>query len=278
MLGTYLMFTLADTANKWMVLFGIPPLQVAFVRYGVQLVIASGETTYRGIVWQEVTANFWLLVLRAAALASATVANFYALKYLSLSMYSAIMFSAPIFVCLLAWPLLGERVGPWRWFAIIAGFAGVLIIVRPFDSGFHWAGLLSLHAAVMLALYSIITRKLAHKVQSHVMQFFAGAFGTVVMLPFALWLWVPVDMEITAMMVWVGLASWAGHELLTRAHRLAEASVLMPYTYSFIIYMTLAGFVFYGELPDVLTMVGAAVIVTAGLLIWKREQKPAPVP
>ncbi len=273
MLGTYLMFTFADVSNKWMALAGIPPLQIAFARYAFQLLITFGEASYRGMIWPEIRDNFWLLTLRAIALASATIANFYALKYLSLSMYSAIMFSAPIFVCLLAWPMLGERVGPWRWFAIIIGFIGVLVIVRPFDAEFHWAALLSTYAAIMLALYSILTRKIAHSVSSHLMQLFAGAFGTVLLLPFAIWVWQPIELPILLLMGWVGLTSWFGHELLTRAHKLAEASVLMPYSYSFIIYMTLAGFIIYSELPDAYTILGAAIIIIAGLIIWRREQR-----
>jgi len=278
MLTAYLLFTMADTSNKWMTLLGYPALQIAFTRYAFQFLITSGETAYRGFDRSEITENFWLLIIRGAALASATVANFYALKYLSLSMYSAIMFSAPVFVCLFAWPMLGERVGPWRWFAIICGFIGVLIIVRPFHSSFHIAGLLSLYGAISFAFYSLLTRKLAPKVRPHVMQFFTGAFGTAVLLPFAIWLWVPVDTKVLLLMGWVGFTSWAGHEFLTRAHKMTEASILMPYSYSFLIYMTVSGFLFFGELPDWFTALGAFIIVISGLIIWMREKRRIKIP
>ena len=275
MLMAYLLFTMADTTNKWMTLLGYPALQIAFTRYAFQLVITSAEVSYRGIDRREVTENFWPLLLRAAALASATVANFFALKYLSLSMYSAIMFSAPIFVSLIAWPMLGERVGHWRWFAILAGFIGVLIIVRPFHHSFHWAATLSLYGAIALAFYSLLTRKLVQKVRPHVMQFFAGAFGAVVLLPFAIWFWIPVTPQVWFMMFWVGFTSWAGHEFLTRAHKHSGASVLMPYSYSFILYMTLSGYLFFDELPDWYTALGAVVIIVSGLVIWVREKRLA---
>ncbi|MEZ5451058.1 MAG: DMT family transporter, partial [Thiolinea sp.] len=225
MLGAYLLFTFADSTTKWLVMAAsMPALQIAFMRYGVHLLICSVEVSVRGIHPGEIRDHLALLMLRGAMLSTATAANFYALKYLTLSMYSAIMFSAPIFVSLLSWPVLGERVGPWRWTAIVCGFIGVLIIIRPFDSTFHPAALVSLYAAIAVAVYSTVTRKLAHRVRSHVMQFFTGAFGVVILLPFAVWLWQPVDSRILLLVAWVGLVSWGGHELLTRAHKLAEAS------------------------------------------------------
>lgn len=273
MLCAYLLFSLADTTTKWMTLLGVPALQLAFFRYGFQFVFSSVESSYRGIDATEITANFPLLLIRAAALVSSTVAVFYALKYLPLSMFSAIMFSAPIFICLTSWPLLGERVGFWRWLAIMIGFVGILIIVRPFDSDFHWSALLALYAAMGMALYSIMTRKLAYKVRPHVMQFTTGLLGVLALLPLALYVWEPLTLHLLLMMFGVGFASWFGHEILTRAHKLAEASVLMPYSYSFIIYMTLTGYLVYGEVPDVLTVVGAVVIVASGLIIWVRERR-----
>ncbi|MEZ5534229.1 MAG: DMT family transporter [Thiolinea sp.] len=274
MLAAYLLFTFADSTNKWLVLTGLPILQLAFLRYGIQSVICTIETGSRGIRPGEIRANAGLLLLRGLVLCSATAANFYALKYLSLSMMAAIMFSAPIFVSLLSWPILGERVGPWRWAAIAFGFIGVLIIVRPFHSSFHPAALAGLLGAISVALYSLLTRKLAHRVRPHVMQLFSSTLGVVLFFPFALWLWQPLGEGWTiGLIVWVGVTSWAGHELLTRAHKLAEASMLMPYSYSFIIYMTLAGYLLYNELPSVFTVIGALVIVVSGLVIWYRESR-----
>ncbi|MEZ5450952.1 MAG: hypothetical protein R3E89_18965, partial [Thiolinea sp.] len=97
MLGAYLLFTLADSTTKGLVLAGVPALQLAFVRYAVHFGICTAETGVRGLRPGEIRDNLALLTLRGFLLSSATVANFYALKHLSLSMYSAIMFSAPIF-------------------------------------------------------------------------------------------------------------------------------------------------------------------------------------
>ena len=135
-----------------------------------------------------------LLILRGLILVVSTFFNFIAVKYLSLTMTAAIMFSSPIFVALLSILFLGERVGIWRWSAIIVGFIGVLIIVRPFNEDFHWAALLSLHNAVAVAVFSMITRRLAGTVNAQVMQFFAGGLGMLALLPFAIYAWrMPTD-------------------------------------------------------------------------------------
>ena len=268
----YLFFSLTDSTTKWLVLLGYPALQLAFIRYCFQLVISSTETLFRGVDKNEIKDHFWLLMLRGAMLASVTACVFYSLKYLTLSMFSAIFFTVPIFVSLISGPILGERVGPWRWLAIIMGFIGVFIIVSPSNNNFHWTSILILYAALAMAVYSIITRKLAASVRPHILQLFTGAFGAVVFLPFAVWLWQPITLKSFMLMTWVGFASWAGHELLTRAHKHAEASVLMPYSYSFIIYMTILGFIFYDELPTRFTILGTIVIIISGLIIWYRER------
>ena len=269
----YLFFSLTDSTTKWLALLGYPALQLAFIRYCFQLTICSTETAFRGVHKNEIKDHFWLLMLRGAMLASVTACVFYSLKYLTLSMFSAIFFTVPIFVSLISGPLLGERVGPWRWSAIVMGFIGVFIIVSPTNNNFHWTSLLMLYAALAMAVYSILTRKLAPTVRPHVLQLFTGALGAVVFLPFAIWFWEPITLKSFILMTWVGFASWAGHELLTRAHRHAEASVLMPYSYSFIIYMTIIGFIFYDEIPTKFTLIGTLVIITSGLIIWYRERR-----
>jgi len=269
----YLIFSINDSTTKWLVLLGYPALQLAFIRYFFQLLISGAEVSIRGVRQNEIKDHFWLLILRAAMLASATVSIFYSLKYLTLSMYSAIFFTVPIFVSIISGPVLGEQVGPWRWFAIIMGFVGVVIIVSPFNESFHWASLLALYAAFAIAVYSIITRKLAHSVRPHVLQFVAGVFGVVSLLPFAVSLWQPITLKSFMLMTWVGCASWAGHELLTRAHKHGEDSVLMPYSYSFIVYMMIIGYIFYDEIPTVYTLFGTFIIIASGLLIWYRERR-----
>ncbi|MGR3501341.1 DMT family transporter [Pseudaestuariivita sp.] len=273
-LAAYLFFACIDTSVKWLTLSGLAALQLSFMRYLGHGIISTALIGRGGWTWERFqTTHLGWVLLRTYLLVASTAFNFIALTYLPLSITSAIMFSAPVIVCVLAWPMLGERVGPWRWFAICLGFAGVLIVIRPGGAAFHWAMLLSLHNAAALALYSIITRKLSGVVAAETMQVYMGVIGTLVLLPFAVWTWVwPETLLEWALMVGLGFWGWAGHEVYTRAHSYAPANALMPYTYSFMLYLTLAGVVVFGHVPDAATLVGAGVIVVSGLIIWKRRQ------
>lgn len=271
MLTAYLMFAMADTVNKWLALASLPLVQFAATRYGSHFIITLVEARYRGVKKSDITGHIGLLILRGLLLASSTFAVYAALRHLSLSMFSALLFASPFFVCILSAPLLKEHVGVWRWSAVIVGFVGVLIIIRPFDSAFHISSFAVLYAAFALALYAIATRKLAHQCPPHVMQLFAGGVGTILFVPFAIYLWQPVGIMTMALMIFVGLVSWGGHEMLSRAHKMAPASTLSLYSYSFIIFLTAAGYLIFDEIPDTTTIFGTVIIVMCGLVIWYRE-------
>jgi len=268
-------FSFIDTGAKWLALAGLASLQLAFMRYVGHFAISLVDVGRGGLAWNSFkTDHLGLVVFRAFLLISSTCFNFIALKTLPLTLTSAIMFSAPIFVCVLAMPLLGERVGPWRWFAILLGFAGVLTVIRPFGETFTWITLLPVYNSVSLALYSIITRKLSGVVAAATMQFYMGALGTLTLLPFALWQWTSPETPLDwVLMVALGLWGWAGHELLTRAHGFASANTLMPYTYSFMIYLTIASYLVFNHIPDGYTLLGAVIIIASGLIIWARERQ-----
>jgi drug/metabolite transporter (DMT)-like permease len=271
-LGAYAFFALIDTSVKWLVLAGLPAFQLAFMRYLPHFAISTVLLLRKGDGWNSFqSAHMGLVLLRASLLATATLFNFYTLNYLSLTVTGSIMFSAPIIVCALSFVLLGERVGPWRWFAIILGFSGVLVVIRPFDADFHWIALLNVYNAITLALYSIITRKIAGVVAAETMQFYMGAVGAIALFPFAVWVWTPPASGVEwAIMIALGLWGWAGHEIFSRAHSYAPANTLMPYTYSFLLYLAVASYVVFNDVPDRWTMVGAGIIVVSGLIIWRR--------
>jgi drug/metabolite transporter (DMT)-like permease len=215
-----------------------------------------------------------LVIVRGALLMAATVLNFIAVRYLPLTLTSTILFSSPIIICALSWPLLGERVGIWRWSAIVMGFCGILVAVRPFNESFHWAVFLSLGAASCFAMYSILTRKLSGIVATDTMQFYAGLVGTLVLAPFAFAEWQnPAGGLDWFLMVMLGVFGWLGHQFLTRSLGYAPASTVTPLSYSFILYLTVWSFFVFDHLPDRWTISGALIIVAAGLLIWFRERR-----
>lgn len=275
MLAAWFLFALVDTSAKWLVLAGLPAFQLAFMRYAVHFVIALGVILRHGARFEQLhTDHPWQVGSRALLLISATVGNFYALNFLPLTVVSAIMFSSPIIVCVLSMTLLKEHIGPWRWGAILIGFAGVLIVIRPFGETFHLTMLIPLYNATAIALYSLLTRRLAGVVSVETQQFFLGALGTVLLLPFALWVWVPPATTFDLwLLIGLGVGGWAGHQFLTHAHRFAPANTLMPYTYSFLIYIAALSWAVFGDAPDFWVIVGALVIVISGLIIWKREQR-----
>lgn len=276
MIAAWGTFSIIDTSAKYLVMAAIPAVQVAFMRYAVQFLFTLIEGSRDGItaIRSLDHTTLALLTLRGSLLVVSTFFNFVAVKYLSLTMTAAIMFSSPIFVALFSIVFLKERVGIWRWSAIIIGFLGVLIIVRPLDDDFHWAALLSLHNAIAISVFSMITRRLAGTVNAQVMQFFSGGLGTIALSPFAIYAWsMPTQTIGWFLLVIVGAAAWLGHNMFSGAHVYANAATLMPFSYSFIIFMALASYVVFATHPDVWVFVGAGLVAGSGLIIWWRENQ-----
>lgn len=269
------LFSFVDTAAKWLAILGMSALQIAFMRYVGHFIISMGLFAKEGFDWKVIKCEKqFLVILRALCIMFATIANFYAIGYLSLSLTSTILFSSPIIICALSWPLLRERVGKFRWMAIGLGFIGILIAIRPFDASFHWAVFISLAGAFAYALYSIITRKLSGIVPANTMQFWSGLVGTSALLPFAILDWqIPVSNIEWLIMFSLGVFAWAGHQFFTKAIAHAPPNLLMPFGYVFILYVTIWSFFVFDEVPDKWTIIGASIIIVAGLLIWFREKK-----
>lgn len=269
-----LLFSFVDISAKWLVLLGIPALQIAFMRYVGHFAISMGLFAKEGFNWNVIKCEHQFLVIaRGLCLMFATIVNFYAVRYLSLSLTSTILYSSPIIICALSWPLLKERVGKFRWMAIGFGFIGILIAIRPFDDSFHWAVFLSLAGAFSYALYSIITRKLSGVVPANTMQFWTGLLGTVGLLPFAFLNWqTPASNFDWAIMIGLGVFAWAGHQVFTKAIAHAPPNLLMPFGYVFILYLTAWSFFVFNEIPDKWTVIGALIIISSGLIIWFREK------
>ncbi len=271
---TYFMFATLDSAAKLLLLAGMSALQAAFVRYAGHFLISAVVIGRGGMSWDRFRSKRpVLVVLKGALLAFTTVLNFTALRYLPLTLTSTIMFSAPIIVCALSGVFLGERVGIWRWSAVLAGFLGILVAIRPFSVEFHPAVLLSLANVTLFAFYTLLTRKLAGEVAIATQQFYAGLVGTIILLPFGIWSWqTPSSVIEWLLLSVIGLAGWIGHECITRAHGYAEASMLTPYSYTFIIWMTMSSFLIFDHPPNRWTIVGAIIVIVAGLVIWFRER------
>ena len=118
-----------------------------------------------------------------------------------------------------------------------------------------------------------MTRRLSRIVVVETMQFYMGLAGTLLLLSFAIWTWTqPESVWGMLVLISLGILGWAGHQLLTNAHRFGTANQLMPFTYSFLLFVAIWGYLLFGTVPDFGTILGAAVIMCAGLIIWRREQ------
>lgn len=270
----YFCFTVIDTCAKYMSQRGLPPMEVAFVRYAAQLLIVTAIFLPRRGRALVATRAPRAEILRGLFLMGSTLANFFALLFLPLTTTSSIMFTQPLILCALSIPFLGETVGWRRWLAILVGFVGVLIIVHPGTASFHPAVLLSITASTFGASYMLMTRKLAGVDATTTQQFYAGLVATVCIAPFAFggWTW-PRSWDVWLAFLLIGVAALVGHQLLTTAHRFAPASVLAPFGYVQIIFMTASSALVFHQYPEVWLYVGAPIVIGSGLYIWLRERQ-----
>jgi drug/metabolite transporter (DMT)-like permease len=272
MLAAFAMFAMLDATAKYLVTsLGVG--LVVFARYAFSLVFVAAWVWQQGGASLLVTGNGVLQVARGLLLVVATGTNFIAVGYLQLAQTASISFSNPLWVCALSPLLLGERVGPRRWFAVLVGFLGVLLIIRPGTMGFHWAMLLSLTSALSLALYQIATRKVGAEDRALTSLFYVSLVGSFAAAPLAPIGWVLPEPGQWILLALMGFYGMFGHFMLTQAHRMAPAPVLAPFVYSQIIWMTLIGFVVFGDVPDAMTITGASIVVASGLYVFYREQQ-----
>jgi drug/metabolite transporter (DMT)-like permease len=211
-----------------------------------------------------------LQALRAAMMASMTALNFWALQYLQLAETGAIQFSVPLLIALFSAWWLGERLDARRWLAIAAGFAGVLLVMRPGSQAFHPAILLSVLNALLYAAFNMLTRRMVATESAASLQMMSALGAAVLLAPWALaaWQWPSGPLPWLAIAL-CGLCGGLGHFMVAQAHRYASAATLGPFLYQQIIYMTLLGWLVFGQVPGLLVIAGALVVVLSGLyLLW----------
>ncbi len=213
-----------------------------------------------------------LLVLRGGIPIFAAGAFFVALKSMELADATAIFFASPFFLTALSVPLLGERVGLHRWFAVILGFSGVLIVIQPGAGAFGLIGFLPLGAALFYSLFQLMTRYLAGQVQPQATLFFTGMVGMVVTAVPAIIFWVWPSPLQWALLVAGGAVNICIHFLLIQAFARAPAPVLSPFNYMQIFAAVILGYLVFGDIPGLTTFIGVAFIVAAGLYMVRRER------
>ena len=271
MLAAIALFALLDAAAKY-AMHTVPAPVAVFFRYAIALGLCAALILAKRDSTLLVTRHPGVQALRGVTLMVSTFCNFTAIGILQLAQTAAISFTIPLWVCALSIPLLGETVGPRRWAAILAGFCGVLIIMRPGTASFHPVMLLSLAAAFSGAIYNIATRKVGGQDRVETSLLYAmlvGSLGALLPLP-SRWL-MPEGMNWAVLGV-MGVCGCAGHLLLIQAHRLTPASVLAPFVYTQIIWMIALGFLVFGDVPDVFTLLGGGLVIASGIYVFARER------
>ena len=197
-----------------------------------------------------------------------------AIVFIPLADAAAIGMLGPLIVALLAWPMLGERTSLSHGIAILVGFAGVLIVIRPGSAVFHPSSLLLVGSATCFAIYQILTRMGAGIDPPATTTFYSSAFGAVAMLvvlPFVGKL--PVSFWDFWLFCLLGILGGAGHYCVVRALAYAPANIIAPFQYFQLLGSVAVGFLVFGQLPDAVTWAGAGVIVSAGLWMgWSRTR------
>ena len=271
--AAYVLFTLLDGSAKWLV-GSMPVIMVVWLRF-VMHALLSGAVLFPLRGWTLVKTRYWRWhALRALMFVAMTGINFWALQYLQLTVTSSIFFTVPIIIALVSTLAFGERLDAARWTAIVAGFAGVLVIVRPGSAEFHPAMLASLVNALLYAIFMLMTRRLAAYEGPEKIQYLPAVGAALMLTPFAIagWEWPDTWLEWTVACL-LGVFGAVGHYLLALAHRYAPASVLAPFLYQQVVYMALFGYVVFGDLPAPAVWTGAAIVVASGLYLFYRERR-----
>ena len=212
-----------------------------------------------------------LQIARSGFLVASIASLFVSLTYLPIAEATAIGFTGPLFITALSAPLLGERVGWHRWLAVFIGLAGVLVIVRPGGAVWHWSAGMALLGAVCFALFQLVTRRLAHQDRHETTLLYTSIGGTAwasLLVPF---FWTTPTIGQSAMFLAIGAMGAGAHFSMLQAFARAEASLLAPFNYSKIIWVTILGYLVFDDLPGLDTLIGTSIIAAAGLYVLYRE-------
>jgi drug/metabolite transporter (DMT)-like permease len=272
--GALLCFSFLDGTAKWLNQ-SIPSIQTVWARYASNVLIVCAILSPITHPRAYRPSRLSLQLIRSFLLFFSTLMNFFALRYLQLAETMSISFVTPLLVALFAVPILGERVGLPRMLAILVGFGGVLVVMRPGMSGFNPAALLTLIGCVAYALYSILTRMLAAHDPPQTTMVFSGLVGFAMVSLLVPLVWVtPQNWTVIVAMVAMGAFASTGHFLLILAHQRAPASTLMPFMYTQLIWMIVIGYLAFGDVPDSATLLGGAIVIASGLyLLWQERRQ-----
>lgn len=265
-----LSFSTLDSSVKWLMhLHTMTLLEVVWLRFVVHAVISFLMVAPRQGLGVLRPRKWGLQAVRALLLGVMTTNNFFAMQYLQLTETVSIMFSAPLIVALISHFGLKQHLRLAQWAAIVIGFAGVLLVVRPGSASFHPAMLVMVFNATLFAGFNLLTRHMARTEPPEATQWYSALGPALLLAPFAL----PHSHWNHSLLEWgvllaAGFWGAVGHFLHVRAHSYATAATLSPFSYQQILYMAAWGWILFGDIPPPPVFLGGCVIVGCGLFLW----------
>jgi drug/metabolite transporter (DMT)-like permease len=250
----------------------LPSMEIAWLRFLVFALIMVPAMVPGSPLYAMQSGRPALQVMRGIALLSSSVFFISGLRFLPIAEASATGFVSPLFVTALSILFLGEKVGMRRWIATGVGLVGVIIILRPGTGAFHPAAFFPLVSALAWAATLIMTRMMSGREHAITIMTYSSIVGVCILSALVPLVWVAPSWNDILFGVLIGVASTAGQWIVVLAFRYADASVLAPFSYTQLLWVSILGFLIFGELPDIWTVTGAAFIVASGLYTAHRER------
>ena len=272
MIAAMLVMPFLDVVAKFLGQQNVPIVEIVWGRlvFGTLLTapLVIRSEGLKGLVPQQAH----LHVARAILVACATGLFFWALKYQGIAETLSIYFVQPLVVTMLSPLILGETVGLRRWLAVIVGFMGTLIIIRPGFQDVNPGMLMALGAGTASAIYMLISRILAGQNRASASTFHTSLAGAVIVSVALIYFWQTPTLQQWFMFVLLAFFATLGNYLAIRALEYAEASLLAPFGYTEMINAVLAGWYFFGDFPDAWTFTGVGILIVCAIYISYRER------
>jgi len=270
-LSAWLILPIMDAIAKYLS-YSLPILQITWFRFffsavitGIFIYLFSRKSFVR-------SKNIKSQVLRGILLLTSSLLFFYAISVISLAKALTLAFICPLIVTALSPYFLKERVGRRRWTAVIVGFIGVLLVIRPGIVEFNWASLASLGTGLCYAIYLIVTRSLKDIDNGLLTLLFTSIVGTIVLSLYLPFVWINPSLNQLLLAVNMGFIAALAHGLIIISYNFSDASKLAPLGYFEIIPNIIIGYICFSDLPDKYTILGLLVIIFSGIYVFRRER------
>ncbi len=268
----FFLFASSDVLQKYATI-NHTIFQIIFFRYLFLLLISFFESVRKKNKIFYKTNNLRLQLSRSIISVIETLFFVSSFKYLSLATAHSVASLAPIFVVILSMLFLKEKVDKKLWFAIFIGFIGVLVVMRPGFDVFSIKSFLPMGAGFFFGLYQVITRKVSIYDSDETSLFYTSLFGLFIIAIFALIFWNSITIQSIFILSGIGFMMTLAHYSLIIGLARAPASKIQPFHFTLVFWAIIYGYIFYNDIPDTPTLLGALIIACAGIFIIRNQKK-----